>query len=356
MHFLEKLKCSITNNSLFLLHKEDFSSLNIPSEIQGFGQLQKGLADNSRQYFYPIFNEIIFLHTQYAVFIGSDQDKRKNLSFDKARVFDYYNQINYKVRDELAIYEDSPKWVDFRDISSKYIKNSFQRAAKYYPPQGKYLLDIASGPIGLPEYMELSSGYEYRICIDISFQALLQAKINMDKANQNGIFICADITNIPLKDNCCDTILSQHTLYHVPKNDQETAVREMYRVAKPHSKVVIVYSWFYHSWFMNLALNVVQIYRMLRHFAGKIYVRVVSSKPRLYFYPHSPGWFKRTFEFGDDVEFFCWRSTNKYFLNIFIHKYFFGERILALLSRIEEKHSRFMGRFGDYPVIVITKK
>ncbi|MFW6249193.1 MAG: methyltransferase domain-containing protein [Bacteroidota bacterium] len=356
MHFLDKLRCPVTKNNLFLIQKNEFESLNIPNEIQGFGQLNKGLVDNSKQYFYPIFKEIIFLHTQYAIFIGSGDDNRELLSFDKERVFHYYNQINYKVKDELAIYEDSPKWVDFRDVSSPYIKNSFKRAAQYFPAQGKYLLDIASGPIGLPEYMELSEGYEYRICVDISFNALLQAKTNMEKAHQKGIFICGDITNIPLSDTCCDAVISQHTLYHLPKNDQETAVREMYRVAKPQSKVVIVYSWFYHSWFMNLALNVVQVYRVLRHFAGKIYVRIIRSKPRLYFYAHSPRWFRSTFEFGDQIDFFCWRSTNKYFLNMYVHKYFFGKRVLKFISEMEEKHNRFMGSFGEYPVIVITKK
>ncbi len=149
------------------------------------------------------------------------------------------------MKDSLKIYEDSPKWVDFREVSSKYIRNSFTKASIFYPSSGKYLLDIASGPIGLPEYMELSNGYEYRICVDISINALIQAKINIERAGRKGIYICGDITNIPIQDNSCDMVLSQHTLYHIPKNDQFTAVNEMYRVAKEESKIVIIYNWFY---------------------------------------------------------------------------------------------------------------
>ena len=205
------------------------------------------------------------------------------MSFDKKRVFDYYNEVNYKIMDTFKLYENSQKWVDYRPVSLDYLKNSFSKASQFYPPNGKFILDIASGPIGFNEYMNLSNGYEYRICIDISINALIQAKINMAKANKNGIFICGDITNIPLQTNTCDTVLCQHTLYHVPKNDQYDAVNEMYRVAKDNSKIVIIYSWFYRSWLMNITLNIIQLYRIIRHFLGKLYVRIFKSKPRLLF-------------------------------------------------------------------------
>jgi len=356
MDFLSNLRCPITKNGLDLINKEKFSNYNISDIYENFGNLTKGLIDKSNQYFYPIFDDIIVLHEQYVLFVGKGKDMRNDLSFDKKRVLDYYNEINYKIKDSLLLYEDSPKWVDFREVSSKYIRTSFTRASRFYPPTGKYILDIASGPIGLPEYMTLCDGYEYRICVDISINALLQAKKNIEKTEKRGIYICGDITNIPIQDNSVDTVLSQHTLYHIPKNNQKTAVNEMYRVAKLDSKIVIIYSWFYHSWFMNLSLNFIQLYRILRHIAGKIYVRIFPSKPRLYFYPHSPRWFKKSFDFSKDIEFFCWRSTNKYFMKLYIHNWLFGINILNKLINIEDKYSKFMSRFGEYPAIVITKK
>ena len=356
MHFIEKLRCPITKNGLELIEKDKFSDYDLPKDYKKFGNLTIGLVDNSKQYFFPIFEDIIILHTHYAVYIGKNKDLREDLSFDKKRVFDYYNEVNYKVKDSLKIYEDSSKWVDFREVSEKYLNNSFTKSSRFYPNQGDYILDIASGPIGLTEYLSLSDGYNYRVCVDISINALIQAKMNIAKAGKKGIYICGDITNIPIQDNSVDTVLSQHTLYHIPKNSQKKAVNEMYRVAKLDSKIVIIYSWFYHSWFMNITLNVLQLYRILRHFAGKLYVRILKSKPRLYFYPHSPRWFKKNFEFSEDIEFYCWRSTNKYFLDVYIHKWFFGQKILARLTKIEDKYSKFMSKFGEYPAIVITKR
>lgn len=356
MDFIKYLRCPITKNGLELIKKDEFANYDLPKEYEKFGHLTLGLVDSSKQYFFPIFDDIIVLHEHYAIYVGKEQDNRANLSFDKKRVFDYYNEVDYQVKDSYKIYKDSQKWVDFREVSSKYLKNSFAKSSRFYPKTGEYILDIASGPIGLTEYMALSDGYTYRVCVDISINALIQAKQNVDKMGKKGIYICGDITNIPIQDNAVDTVLSQHTLYHVPKNDQKTAVNEMYRVAKQNSKIVIVYSWFYHSWFMNLSLNVVQIYRILRHFAGKMYVRWISSKPRLYFYPHSPRWFRKSFEFSNDMEFYCWRSINKFFLNIYIHKWLFGKKILNCLIKIEDKQSKFMSTFGEYAAIVITKR
>ncbi|WMJ74263.1 methyltransferase domain-containing protein [Cytophagaceae bacterium ABcell3] len=354
---LSILQCPVTKHDLSEIKKEDFERLGLTEDFKGLGKINSGLIDSSQSYFYPIVDDIIVLHANYALYIGKDKDIRDKMSYDKKRVFDYYNEINYKTQNAMSIYEDSAKWVDYREVSKEYIQNSFTKAAKFYPPSGKYFLDIASGPIGLQEYLNLSRGYEYRICIDISINALIQAKHNFQHSAEKGIFICGDITNIPIKSNICNTVLSQHTLYHLPKKDQKTAVEELYRVALDGGgHVVIIYSWFWHGWFMNIALNVVQLYRIARHLAGKLYVKLnPKTKPRLYFHAHSPSWFKRSFSFSDKIEFYCWRSTDIYFMNMYIHKGLGGKKILRLLRKLEDKYSRFFGTFGEYPAIVIKK-
>ena len=234
---LSILKCPITSNSLEIIYKSDFEKYNLEAEFENFGQLKQGLIDESKSYFYPIFNDIIILLPKYAYHIGNKEDNIPTMAFDKKRVFDYFNEINYKTNNDLQIYEDWKKWVDDRPVSQDYLQHCFTRASNYYPKSGKYILDIASGPVSFKEYMDLAEGYECRICIDISINALIKAKQNLEKNNKKGIFICGDITNIPLKNDVCDTVLSQHTLYHIPKNEQKVAVNELYRVAKPNSKL-----------------------------------------------------------------------------------------------------------------------
>ncbi|HUX53345.1 MAG TPA: hypothetical protein VMV56_02905, partial [Williamwhitmania sp.] len=62
------------------------------------------------------------------------------------------------------------------------------------------------------------------------------------------------------------------------------------------------------------------------------------------------------FSFSQNIETYCWRSLNKYFLKIFVHKHLGGEKLLNWISQLETKHSKRIGKIGEYPMYVITKK
>ncbi len=343
------LLCPLTKEKLSLIDfKEDQKQFFAPHPI-----CSSGLINESRSLIYPIIQGVLALLKEYVLVIDPSQlPATLSMSFDKDRVFRYYNQIEYEELEETIVYSDAKKFLDSRSVVRDYLENSLGKVKKFLAPKGKYFLDIASGPIGLKEYLDLSVDYEKRICIDISLNALIQAKRNLGEAK--GIFICSDITNIPLRSNLCDAVFSQHTLYHVPKNEQAKAVHELYRVAKNGAQIAIVYNWFYHSWLMNITLLPFQIYRILRHFAGKAYVRIWPSKPRLYFFPHSYRWFERL-GYGDQMKIYCWRALNTQFMRLYVHEWLFGRRMLSFVQRMEDRYPNAMGYLGDYPLIVINK-
>jgi SAM-dependent methyltransferase len=344
------LKCPITGSSLTEASSDIIDKINATNTQKV--KIERGLVNESKSVFYPILRDVIALLPHYAIKL-TDAVETTTMQFDKDRVFRYYNDIKYEKYENTVLYSDSNKWIDYRDVSKAYLSNSFSRAKKYLDYAGKYYLDIASGPIGFVEYIELSERFDTRICIDISLEALFQAVENFK--GKDGIFICGDITNIPLQDGVCDAVLSQHTLYHIPKNEQATAVTEMYRVCKTGGKVAIIYNWFFYSWFMNIVLFPVQVYRLIRHYLGKLYVKFFPDKPRLYFFVYPPSWFKQ-FPFYDNLTIYSWRSVNKYFLDTYIHKGLGGATILKKLQDLEDKYPKFFGRVGDYPIIVIEKK
>ncbi|HEX2534704.1 MAG TPA: class I SAM-dependent methyltransferase [Chitinophagaceae bacterium] len=350
------LRCPVTGNDLHWVSPEAFADYGVGAEFLKFGRMNGGLVDRSRSYFYPVFNDIYILLARYALFIGAGTDVRPPMSFDKQRVFDYYNEVEYQAVGDYHTFADAGKWVDFRPVARAYKHHALRRVQDFYTPGGTYFLDIASGPVGFPENLAMSDGFDYHVCVDISVKVLLQARANLAKAGKQGLFICGDITNIPLRADACDVVVSQHTVYHVHRDEQARAVNELYRVARPGGTLVIIYSWFYHSWLMNLSLHVVQLYRVARHFAGKAYVRLFPSRPRLYFYAHPPRWFRTTFPFGKDMEFHAWQSVNKYFLDLYVHPVLGGARLLRWLTRMEQKHSRLLGRIGEYAAIVVRKK
>ena len=347
---LDILKCPITSE--ILKEAPDVIIQKINTDSRNGQKIEKGLINQSEYIFYPIFGKVIALLPHYAIKLKEGVDFG-TMQFDKERVFRYYNEVSYQGYEDNIIYADSNKWIDYREVSKAYMENSYLRAQKYLPKSGKYLLDIASGTIGFKEYLQLSDGFETRICIDISLVALFQAAANFK--GRDGIFICGDITNIPLQDGICDAVLSQHTLYHIPKDEQARAVNELYRVCKKGGVVAIVYNWFFYSSLINITTFPFQLVRIARHIAGKVYVRFFRSKARLYFFVYPESWFRKAFAFGKEIEIYCWRSVNKRFLDLFIHESFGGKKILNWLQNKEDKYPKFFGKIGDYPILIIRK-
>jgi len=345
------LKCPITEEDLFIAGN---SLLQIANKAAGKDDLfTEGLVNRSQTFLFPIKHQVIFLLKYYAVPLKKNNGNLQDLEFDKQRIFDYYNGIDYYEFEGQQVYRDAGKFVDFRPFALEYTQHGFSNARQYLNHTGKYFVDAACGPVAFKEYLFLANGFQYRVCIDISANALLQAQKNLSKYNQRGIYICADITNIPLKENIADAVICQHGLFHVQKKMQSKAMYELVRIARPGSKIAIVYDWFFHSLLMNLTLGPFQLYRIMRHYTGHLYARIFK-KNKLYFYSHSPGWFYKNNP-GIKMRMYVWRSINKHFADIYIHEKFGGKALINYIWQMEKKHPETMGRIGEYPVIVIEK-
>jgi ubiquinone/menaquinone biosynthesis C-methylase UbiE len=345
------LQCPITKEDLLIA---DMPLLQLANSITGKENLfTEGLVNSSKTYFFPIKHQIIFLLHYYAIPLKENDEQQKKQTFDKQRVFNYYNEISYYEFEGQQIYGDAGKFVDFRPFALNYTQHGFSNTRQYINQNGNYFVDAASGPVAFKEYVSLANGFKCRICIDLSVNALLQAQKNLANYSQPGIFICADITGIPLKENIADAVICQHALFHVEKKLQSGALRELLRIAKPGSKTAIVYDWFYHSLLMNITLGPFQVYRIIRHYAGKLYAKLLK-KNKLYFYSHSPQWFYKNNP-GIDIKIYTWRSINKHFADIYIHEKLGGKKLINYIWQLEKKYPEKMGLIGEYPVIVIEK-
>ena len=221
---------------------------------------------------------------------------------------------------------------------------------RYLKPGGKYILDVASGPIQYPEYLTYSSGFQYRICVDISFLALKEAR---RKLGDKGIYLQADITNLPLKDNLIDAVVSLHTVYHVPEDEQDVALQEIYRVLLPGSSAVVVYSWGSHSFLGQVHEKIM---RMAKAFNPKKTFKKASevSGPKLYFHAHNYNYFKKQkWEF--DLDILVWRSLNVSFTRKYIHNWLLGKQFLAFIYWLEDSFPYLIARLGQFPLFLIRK-
>lgn len=280
--------------------------------------------------------------------------QQNELRPEKRGVQNFYDDIGWQ-RENDDRFIDTIRYEDLRPVSQSYLHACHLRVNDYLTHQGEFLLDVASGPVPHPEYLTYSKKYRHHLCVDLSMTALQEAS---KKLEGKGLFVKGDITSLPFPDDSIDSIVSIHTIYHVPQDEQERAFREICRILRPGSTSVVIYHWGDHSLLMNVSLFPYHVFRALRRLFRSVQSRLIpvggSTEPKLYFYAHNYQWV--THQLGDlNPEIVSWRSVSMEFLKFFIHDWFFGRQILRAIFWLEERFPHEMGRLGQYPMIVLRK-
>lgn len=318
-------------------------------------KMTAGLISSSGQYGYAIDADILVLLKQKAIVLhsGITQNHQPNDFEIQQGIQEFYEETGWKKHSE-KVFVDAAKFEDLRPVSSDYIRRCHMRVRHYLKKNGKYCLDVASGPIQYEEYLSYSDGFEYRICVDLSWLALKQAK---ERIGRHGIYVIADIANLPLIDNVVEAIVSLHTLYHVPENEQNLALRELFRVLKPGCSAVVVYFWAEPSRFREIVKVPYRILQSLLSTPKTTLKGVQKANPPqsgLYSYFQT---YKRFMSqhWNFELDIVVWRSISVPFLRTYIHGNLLGRQILSMLFWLEDQFPHFFGRFGRYPMFVIVK-
>lgn len=283
-------------------------------------------------------------------------------SAEKQLVKDYYDLQGWK-KERGSLFTDAARFEDLRPVVNEYRVKCHLRVNRHLVKDGKFLLDVASGPVQYPEYLSYSEGYQHRICGDISFTALQEAK---KVIGDNGFCVQCDITHLPFSTEAIDGIVSLHTIYHVPADEQKKALTELYRVLAAGRQAVVVYSFARYSVFLKALLLPSKIVKAARKAAGD-FLRAVRLKPalpesarqpkhgKLYFHPHRFRWFESQIKPLMPYRLYPWRSVTVSFTRFSIHPRFFGRAFLSALYWLEERFPRWFGKHGAYPMFVISK-
>ena len=316
------------------------------------GKIEKGLITTDGAYIYPIVHDVIELMQEYAIVKAMDKIVKSTFSDDKLLVKDFYDNTGWFADDD-GHYGDAIIFEDLRPFAQEYIKRCHDRVNRFLPPSGTYMLDAASGALQSPDYLQYSAGYQYRVCVDFSRRALLECK---KKLGAKALCIQADMTKMPFKDGVMDGFVSLNTIYHIPKDEQVTAIKELYRVLKQGGKGVVVYEWFKHSPWMNIALLPFRGFVFIKNRIMDSMARLAGKKDagrRLYYYAHSPAYFKKQLP---PYSLKVWRSISVHFMRYYLHAPLFGKQILQWIYNKEEKDPATCGLKGEYPMLVFEKK
>ncbi len=361
LDFLAILKCPISGNELHELSPLEIEALN--EEIgnnslynyEGSAvtqPLERALTSSCGRYFFRIQEGVLILLKNLSMVREMDLNREEmssGLMSDKKAVQDFYDQFGWKKTEE-GVFNDGDEFEDLREVSQQYMYDCNMRVKRYLRPAGEYLLDAASGPIQFEEYLEYNKDYKYRICVDLSFLALRQAR---EKLGNRGIYLVADITNLPIKDGTIDAVVSLNTIYHITRDEQAEALRQMYRVLKEDATGIVVYSWGRRSYLNNFLALPHKITRKLK----AIYrTRVHTSRehPELYFHAHDRDYFSPE-RLGFEMDLSVWRLISVPVMKYYIHKWLAGKALLKAIYRLEDRAPQWCGRVGEYPMFVMRK-
>jgi SAM-dependent methyltransferase len=368
---VEILRCPVTGSGLRVLSDAERAELN--AQIASGGRrtrggalveqpLDAGLLGADGRFAYAVDDGIAVLLPDRAIVLDSDapDEDAGGRRSEKEAVEAFYDEVGWK-QTEDDVFEDTARFVDTRPIVQEYNRECRRRIGRALPAGGEYLLDVASGPVQFPEYVDYQSGFRRRVCVDLSKLALVNAGRNVgDKA----VLVQGDITALPFQDGTIDAVLSLHTIYHVPADEQPRAFLEIHRVLKPGGIAVVAYSWGATPWAelsapRKLANLPVRLLRRLtrevsRRRRGEDGEPLPTDEPSLYWHAYDYRWFKRQrWPFRAEVRVHHVFSSG--FLERYIRGPVIGGRLLAAIRWTEDRFPRLAGRFGLYPLIIINK-
>lgn len=279
----------------------------------------------------------------------------------KQQVRQFYDQVGWQQIGE-GVYQNA-RFEDLRPVSQEYIHKCHLRVGKHLSPSGDYFLDAGSGPIQYPEYLEYSKGYQTRVCADISMVALKEARQRIGNRQEGGqgLFVVADVANLPFADQVFDGVVSLHTIHHLPSNEHKQAFLELFRVLGVSRTAVVVNGW-ESSTISKLFVSPVKWLRRIQ----KRVTRRLGNRPQqpsvhkgdavsTFVNKQNAGWLKNEVGTLIPLNIYVWRTLSVRFLKAYIHPRLGGRWLLRQLYQVEERFPQFMGEHGLYPLIVLEK-
>jgi hypothetical protein len=285
----------------------------------------------------------------------------------KQSVKDFYDSIGWRGIGE-GLYQNA-RYEDLRPVSREYIHCCHLRVERHLADEGRYLLDAGSGPIQYPEYLEYSSGFHKRVCLDISILALKEAR---NRIMDHGFFVVGDIASLPFRPDAFDGLISLHAVHHLPPTEQQGAFLEFDRVLGSGGRAVVVYSWGDQAFlvrFMEWPVRWIDwMARLVNQLRGRDAVPKLPSGSMLdkdseklirasgtYTYKHGYAWVRTQLNFLPGLDVLVWRSMSTAMLRALVRERFGGKLLLRLVFWVEERFPHLMGRIGQYPMIIFHK-
>lgn len=268
----------------------------------------------------------------------------------KQKVREFYDEIGWMQEDD-GNYQNA-RYEDLRPVSREYIHKTRLRVMNGLIPAGRFILDAGSGPVQYEEYKTYSAGYEKRICLDISIQALREAR---NRIGNHGLFVVGDLANLPFKKDAFDGAVSMHAIHHLALPEHPKAYAELHRVLAPGRTAAIVNGWS-DPLLSRMAEPFIGLMRKLSGRSAKKKKEWLSedAPAGTFVEKMTPEWMKREIGSKMTIELKPWRGLSTRILRNFVRP-FGGRAFLKFIFWLESVFPKFFAENGQYPLIVIRK-
>jgi ubiquinone/menaquinone biosynthesis C-methylase UbiE len=268
----------------------------------------------------------------------------------KQQVREFYDEIGW--HQEADGYYQNARYEDLRPVAREYIHRTRLRVMNGLIPTGRLLLDAGSGPVQYEEYKVYSQGYQKRVCLDISIQALREAR---NRIGTHGLFIVGDLANLPFKADAFDGAVSMHAIHHLALTEHPQAYGEIHRVLGMGRSAAIVNGW-HQPLLMRIAEPLIGLMRKLSGRSEKKKKEWLNEEDPAgtFVQKMTPEWLKREIGSKMMIEIKPWRSMSTRILRWFVRP-FGGRTLLRFVFWLENVFPKFFAENGQYPLIVIKK-
>jgi ubiquinone/menaquinone biosynthesis C-methylase UbiE len=269
----------------------------------------------------------------------------------KQQVREFYDQIGWSQISD-GTYQNA-RYEDLRPVSREYIHKTRLRVMNGLIPTGKFLLDAGSGPVQYEEYKVYSQGYQKRVCLDISIQALCEAR---ERIRDHGLFVVGDLANLPFKAEAFDGAVSMHAIHHLALTEHPRAYGEIHRVLVPGRTAAIVNGW-HEPLLSRMAEPLIGLMRKMSGRSEKKKKEWLNEEEPTgtFVQKLTPDWLKREVGSIMTIEIKPWRSMSTRLMRWFVRP-FGGQTFLRFVFWLEGVFPKFFAENGQYPLIVIWKQ
>ena len=244
------------------------------------------LVSDEAQIAYPVFGIIISFLAEHEISINSSDYKLADDNGEaiKRSVTEYYDTHGWQKNPE-GVYHDTAGNAAEQGPYRTYERQTNLDLLENWSG-GEFILDAASGAIAMTEYLAYSCFFRHRVCVDMSYMALKQA---CQKLGTKGFYVLSDICRLPFSDDVFEGVVSGYTIQHIPFDQQERAVGQLYRVLRPGKTACIVTAYSGHP-VRDLGLKLWHAFRNPQSSAegGN------EARPQLYMATQPLRWWRKT--------------------------------------------------------------